>query len=601
MADRARLIQALQDADAAGDTEAAQAFADAIRQSEPAPQAAYKPRVLPLRRGPNGIEFTHSDLTEALTRGVTNPRDVLTGKIAPTMDNLKQAGMETAGVVTTGNIALPRAIMPAGSMTMNAVGPPIKRAAQGVATVAKAVAEPIANRFDIEGGTGKALLKRIMDQNPEMTPDEAISATELQLYRLGPQGNLADTGISTRNLARNMAQAPGQSGQRARNVLGDRDASEGSRMVESVQRNVSDAPFYDAAAEARKGRQQSGPVFKQAYDEHQNLSSDKLRLFIEQEPAVKKAMNIGLAMERTAASDAGEVFDPGSFGVITKFNEAGDPIIEQFQRTPLKLWHVTKRGIDSMLAKKKNALGKLDMTDPEVDSLVTLRKSIDSELKTRTGGEEGAYARANKMASESYKLEDALNSGRDFAKGDQEITEKMFKSFTPQEQDAYRAGVAREMTGMIRKSGQTPAAIRNAMRDTGVRDKLKVILPTETQFNRFIDDLEREAMFKETNRGIRNVSQTGSIAMEEGAIANDAIEASQRGTGIMMDLGRGNTAAALSKGVDWAFSQIRRLQMPMQMRDQLGRLLISNDPADKAEAIRRVRAAAARNDRPPGR
>lgn len=554
-----------------------------------------RPVLLPISKGPDGLGFGHSETTAAMQRGVENPGDILRGEILPTIPNLIKAANETTGVITTGGLATPSVLIPAGAKTMNAVEPPLKASAKAAGKAISTVAAPIIDRIDVEGGIGRSLLKRVMADNPGMSAEEAIMATELQLKRLGAPSMLADTGKASQKLARNMAAAPGETAQLAETNLAARQAAEKTATIDTVKRNISDRDFYDAAAEARKGRQASGPLFKEAYDAFPNVSNDKLRLFIQQEPAIRQAMNKGLALERTAASDAGEVFDPATFGVITKFNEAGDPIIEQFQATPLKLWHVTKRGLDAMLAKKKNALGKLDTTDPETDALLKLRKSLDRELKNITGGEEGAYAKANKMASESYKLEDALNAGRAFAKGDEELTEKMFKGLTPQEQDAYRVGVAREMVAMIRKtSGQlTPAQIMSAVLDeAGIRQKLKIIAPTEKQFNDFIGDLETRLAFRKTSQGVRNVSQTGSIAMEEGAIARDAMENAQRGAGVALDLGRGNVAGAGMRLVDWGLIQLGRMRMPQEMRDRIGRLLLSSDPADKEEALRLMRAVA---------
>lgn len=552
------------------------------------------PTLLPLRRGASGdIEFTTPQIVKDLWDGVEAPGKVLKGEIPPTTDALTRSAWQTVGAIETGAVGVPRALVPAGAHTMNAIGPPAKAAAKAVKEAATSVVEPIINRMDPEGAAARSLLRAIRANNPGMPDHEAIAATELQLKRLRPSGGiLADTGKGAQKLGRNMAQAPGETAQFSEGVLNARRAGEKTAVIESVKKNISNKDFYDAAAEASKGRKAAGPLFQEAYAAHPNVSNDHLRLMVQQDPAIREAMNKGLALERRASTEAGEEFKPETFGVITQFNEAGDPIITEMQQTPLKLWHATKRGLDVMLAKKKNALGKLDTTDPEVGSLVSLRKALDRELKTVTGGEQGTYARANRMAAESYKLEEALDAGRAFARGDEEITERTFRRLTPKEQQAYRTGVAREIVAMIRKtsSNLTPAQVMSAVQDeAGLAKKLAIIAPSKKQHTQFLQDLQNRLAFRETDRATRNVSQTASILQEEGAIAGDALDNARRAGGMAVDLGRGNVAGAAMRLIDWGADQMRRLKMPVETRNRIGKLLYSQAEADQDEALRLMR------------
>lgn len=558
----------------------------------------YQPSVLPLRRGADGsIEFTVPQVAKELWQGIKNPGDILSGKITPTMDNLKNAAIQTTGAITTGSIAAPRVIVPAGSAAMNAVGPPIKTGARALTkaagTVAETVAEPISARFNADNAVARSLLRQIKNQNPGLSDEEAITATELQLKRLGPDAVLADTGKGLQKLGRNMAQAPGETAQRAEDMLNSRRAGEKTAVIGSIKQNISNRDFYDSMAEARKARAKSGPVFQEAYRAYPNLTSDKLRLMADQDPIIKKAMEKGISLERTASTEAGEKFDPESFGVVLDFNEAGDPIITEIPKTPLKLWHATKRGLDTIISKRKNALGKIDKTDPETASLMSLRSALDRELKSLTGGDAGAYAKANRIAADTYRLEEALDSGRAFARGDEEITARLWTKMSPKEKDAYRTGVAREMVAMIRRnSGNlTPSQIMASVQDeAGIRQKLKIIAPSQKQFDSFMTDLERRLKFRETDRATRNVSQTGSILLEEGAVAGDALGAASKAGGIAVDLGRGNVAGAISRTVQWGAEQLRRLQMPQDARNRIGRMLYSQDPKDQQEALDLIRA-----------
>jgi hypothetical protein len=600
MADRARLIQALEDADAAGDTEAAQAFADALRGME-GEKKPRQPTLVPLKRVAPGegilgssIDFTTpsiiSEPIDAITSAMT---DVRAGDFDAMKGSVSRAGVEVAAGAT-GTALAARGARPgieAGSVAMNAMGPPAKKGAQAVTRAATSVIQPVIDRLDQTGAMGRILAKRLMQDNPGMTLEAAVAKAEADLAARGPQAVIADTGEAMSRLNRNLTQGPGETAQRAKDILGGRQAAEKTRMIESLRQNISDKDFYSAVSEAKAARKKSGPYFARAYAANQNVTSPKLEV-MKADPIVKKAMEKGIALERMGATEAGEVFEPKTFGVVADFNEAGDAIIKQMDATPLALWHQTKRGIDTLLRPYRNQLtGKLDEGNPEVAALVGIRKSLDTELKNLTGGAKGDYAQGNRIASEAYKLEDALDAGRAFARGDEEITEKVFNALSLREKDAYRAGVAREMVSMIRKntSDSTPAQIMAALKDeAGVRKKLRFVIKTDDQFNGLMKDIENNLRFRETNQKARGGSPTGSIAMEEGQLAADNFSAAG---GIVSDAARGNLPGATAKAVQYIGTQLSRLQVPQSARDRLGEMLLSQDPKVQQRAFELIRGA----------
>lgn len=560
--------------------------------TNPDPTTHYS-SIIPFARGASGnVRLAPPSFLQESVQAVQAPARVLKGEI-PESEIPGEARNMALTVAGAGNASsLARAPVEAGVMGMNMIGPPAKAAGKAVAKTATAIAQPIVDRMDIEGAVGRTLAKRMMQQNPGMTFDEAIAATEKSMAEQGPDAVLADTGETMTRLARNMAQGPGETAQRAKEVLGGRQSGEKTAVIDSIKRNVSDRDFYDVEAEAKRGRAKSGPLFKKAYEENPNTITPRLQVILDQEPVVKKAMEKGLSIERSEASSAGEKFSPETYGVVTQFNEAGDPIITQMNATPLKLWHATKRGIDSLIQQyPKTPAGKVDASNPEVGRLIGLRKSIDEDLKSATGGEDGAYARGNKIASEGYKLEEALNKGRAFVRGDEEITQKVFSALSPKEKDAYRAGVAREMISMIRKNPTdlTPSQIMAAIKDeAGIAKKLEIVLPTKEQHTRFMKDLENRVKFRETNRGARSVSQTGSIAMEEAQLAGDALHNAGQ---IVTETATKGVGAGVTQAVRWGINQLQKLQMPQAARDRIGKLLLSQDQAGKDEALRLIRQA----------
>jgi hypothetical protein len=542
----------------------------------------YYGTLMPVAREPSGAKRLGAPLVlQDLAKLIPIPGQIARGQIAPSPENLAPLGRDMALQFAGGGTSLSattRLGPPAGSLAMNALPPIAKAVTKGVT----AVAQPLIDRLDQEAAIARILAKRVMQQNPGLDLPKAIEATRARLAEFGPQGVLADTGESVRGLADNMVNNPGESATRAKAVLEPRAASEGSRMVRSVEKNVSPENFYDVKGANDATKKLAGPLYESAYSAHDNLTSDGLQLLLQQEPLVKQGLNKGIELQRIEASTARQKFEPDKYGVVVDFAADGAPVIKEINKTPLRLWHAAREGLDAMLeAYRDQTTGKLNL-DKRGLRIQDLRKSLSDEIKQLAGGAEGDFARADAIFADASKLNTALERGRAFVRGDEEITEKIFKAMPAKEQEAYRAGVAREMTGMIRKAGTTPKQLRDALKDTGIRDKLRAILPTEAQFNKFTADLEREATFKETN-AIRRNSKTFARQAED-ADANEGVAGQVVGAGV--DAMRGNTGGLVARAVGLAQSMLKRTQMPQGTRDKIGRLLLSQNPADQEEAFR---------------
>lgn len=574
--------QSAQPEPAPPEPQARQSFFDEM--DRPNPETNYG-IMFPVARDKDAPEkrFAPPIILQDAYRALNAPKRILTGEVPSTPDALMAEGRNVAGMVSSVGPALttiPKLAVPAGALTMNALtSKPVKAASRA----ASAIAQPIVDRFDQQGAMGRTLLKRVLQQNPGISPEEAIKLTEARMAELGPSAVLADTGESAQRLTRTMIQNPGESAPLAKDVLGRRQASEGTRTVESVRQNVSPKFFYDVEAAAKQSKKKAGPFYEKSYDENPNVSSLGMQLLLEQEPLVKQGINKGVELARIDASTARETFDPNRFGVVD-FNEAGEPVLGQV--TPLRLWHAAREGLDAMYQ------AEVDPITKEVTKLggriAGLRKSLDTEIKSLTGGDAGNFARADKIYADASKLQRALNDGRAFVKGDQELTEKHFASLSAKEKEAYRSGVAQEIIAMTRKMGSTPKQLIDSLKDeSGVRAKLKVILPTTKKFDAFVKDIEKEVTFRETNR-LRFGSQTFSLGQEDADTSAEVLgNMAQAGA----QLARGNPVGAVTTVLSRAASAMKGAQMPKDTRNKLGKLLLSQDPADHAKAFQLMRDA----------
>ena len=594
--------------------------------SRTGPNGEYIPRVLPVRRGLNGLEMVHSDLTRgvkdfagavvdnpggvakavgsAIWDVVDNPRKALTGELS--FDEMKRAGFDTAGMIATGGIATPNVLIPAGVAGMNAIGPPARAVGRGLSATGRAVVEPLVNRFgDMNSAIGRSLLRRVMQDNPGLSPDDAIAQVEAQLARMGAPSMIADTGKSSQKLARNMAQGSGETAQFAEKALGERSATQGTRLIGSVRENISPKNFHEEldAIELRQ-KEMAGPLYKESFDANRDMWSNEIGRILETK-AGREAFETARDRMSNRMKKLG-VPDEELTAQMKELVEAGkmDPVKGGVSNgLKLEFLDLIKQDLGDQEQRLKRAVIAGSAKKGQMVEVGDLRRDLTSELDrldvtakagpNSTKAEGGAYARARRVYSDEASLKDAMEQGRGFVKGDQEVTEKLFKGLTDGQKEAFRIGVAREMAGMISNTGMLPAALRNVLQDNTIKARLKFLTPDEQSFTKLIGDIEREVTFQKTSNAVRGGSPTGSIIMEEGQIAGDVLDNARRLGGAASDLMTGNKLGAIEKTANFLIGKLRQMQMPTEMRDKIGRLLISTDPQDKKEAIRLMRAAGA--------
>lgn len=516
-------------------------------------------------------------------------------------------GLTTVGMLPDAGwtaAALKAPVKDAATLSMNAIGPPAKKAAQATSRAITSVAQPIIDRIDVEGAIGRALAKRMMQQNPGMTFEQALAKTLADLAARGDVGVLADTGENMQRLTRNLTQGPGETAQRAKDVLGGRQASEKTRMISTLRENISPRLYYDVERETNRAMKQAAPFFKSAFRSNRSVSSpiiDKILLT----PAGRDAMafarqRVQNRMAKMAVPDK-ELTE--QLGELVARGEAAPMPGGVASGLKLETLDLIRQDLYDQMQLMKKKVAKGDARKGEYNEIKDLYSEfrqalIDADVTGRAGPNSrkaggGDYEKGLGAYAEGAKLQEALESGRAFIRGDPELLDEKFSALSPRQKDAYRAGVVQELVEMIGRdtSDSTPAQLMSALKaESSIRKKLQTITSTPGQFNNIMKDIENNLRFRETNRGARSVSQTGSIAMEEGQIAGDSLRAAG---GIAREVAQGNPLGAASRAVQWGMSQLQKIQMPQGTRDELGRLLLSQNPADKQRALDLINKARA--------
>jgi hypothetical protein len=149
------------------------------------------------------------------------------------------------------------------------------------------------------------------------------------------------------------------------------------------------------------------------------------------------------------------------------------------------------------------------------------------------------------------------------------------------EQEAYRIGAAREMIKNIRKNGTTPPILRNILKDTEVADKIKLFAPTPRQYQKFIQTLDKEARFSNTN-SLRAGSPTGLLKAE-----GDDMGAGL--SGMVLAGAVGNPTGAAISGISTALKWLRNSGISQPVRDRMGKMLLSQNPSEQRKVLDTIR------------
>lgn len=408
--------------------------------------------------------------------------------------------------------------------------------------------------------------------------------------RLGQGTNLVDLageqdpvsgvwlgGRNTRMLADNYANAPGRTQNLAERVLKPRPATAGTDIMGSVERNVSSQQFYPRLDQlgAQKAAD-AAPRYSALYERFPVMSSPHLA-DLAGDPVIQQAAKAG---ERSLRVDA--LTSRQSPGAQTKpvFDLDPDGNVLASGSWSMQQWDAVKKGLGRMINNTRDQSGRLPKTD-EVRDLVRLQSSLRDHLDDMTTVEgKSMYADAREAWAGPSALEDAMWQGRDFLRGDREVTAREFKKLGGDEQQAFMDGLAREIQGAIETTGTIPAKFKNILNaENGTRKLLKEILPAD-KFNAFMNDLagvSRKLQAtniiggSDTQRRLANAENVGS---DLGGIVIDAAQGNVPGAARGIVRSAGNFLRTPSRGV----------------RDEAGGLLLDPNRVDEAINLLNTRA-----------
>ncbi len=373
---------------------------------------------------------------------------------------------------------------------------------------------------------------------------------------------LADVGgPSVQRLGRAARSVPGEGSSMIDEFLDVRQLEQGERITNEIRRVISgeDAtsaieriglqrsnqarPLYEEAfaappiERARLGDLPNRPRFRQGYD-----------------AARRMLANEGVDIP-PLADELPDAFDTRTLDYV---KEGIDELLDAQPVSPLT-GRPTGREARRLMQFKTELVGAIDSVNP-------------------------AYRQARSVFADHSGMLDALEDGRRFMRGDEELVERQFRDLSAAEQDAFRIGVGQETRNIVANVSDTADARRRIFGTRGRRQRLRFILGDDgfREFEAFMAN--EEAMFR-----TRSFTMGGSQTVDKALEAAEGAEVVDFAARVMGAIRQGGLTAGAAEVARTAGRRGGGLNE--ETAAQIARMLFSDDQALNAATARALSQA----------
>jgi len=394
------------------------------------------------------------------------------------------------------------------------------------------------------------------------TPDQIIA----RMSKLGDDAILAESaGYNTRDLLDTMATLPGRTKNYTEDLIRQRQAQRGGRLVTSAQQQLSPtgARLADSVESLLTKRDvEATPLYNQLKTVTVTLDDDLKQIL----DAANKLGAFGRAEK--ISTGLREPF------TLKDFKKATDASMTDLDKV--------KRGIDDILSSKAatNERGEINEFGRSVVKLKQdlLKRLDDATVDQDTGT--SLYKNARNAYAGPSALISAAELGRTVLNKPASTIKALVKDMSDSELESFRVGAyegLRDLAGT--QSGQT--RLLNMWKEPSTQERLKEIFPSERAFRVFASDVAAEARKKEIQSVGRGSSTAGREArMEDVGLETLKDTANLAAAAKTMDVG---------SLVNMLSNTMKRTSVPEPVRDEIGRILMSRaTSADEVKILRNV-------------
>jgi hypothetical protein len=188
---------------------------------------------------------------------------------------------------------------------------------------------------------------------------------------------------------------------------------------------------------------------------------------------------------------------------------------------PFAVLDQAKKELDAMARYASTPAGGAEIGD--VGAVRDLTRDYLRALDARIPG----YADARATSAEPIPLQDALEAGRAFLRGDSDAPLAAVGQMNPQERQMFQLGAARELQHKLSKVRDSNDRARLFENDD-MRQRLRAIFPERQQLDRFLRAVEEESMMNRTRneaiKGSPTAKNLGEDSRSMGEAASTAID-----------------------------------------------------------------------------
>lgn len=293
-------------------------------------------------------------------------------------------------------------------------------------------------------------------------------------------------GENTRRLADLVAQYPGAT-QAARELVETRSAGAPERIITDFRQAFQvKADAFDLADDIVKARDAaSRPLYQQAYREGGVIDDPRIMDFMKI-PQFKDAYG---RAKRIAALDGIELpEDPTKMGQVGGFD--------------LMTLDYIKRGLDDVLFTGKQPGSGIGKTE-----LGKLKQKRNEFVGIVDEAGPASYKAARQAFAGPTEVLDAIEQGKKFTQLDPRELNKIYSGLSQAEKDGFRVGVYDSIKTNIEKGADGTDVLRRVWSSNQKRSQLQVLLG-EDAFRDLSNQLAREKVIRQTDVGMMGGSQT---------------------------------------------------------------------------------------------
>lgn len=358
----------------------------------------------------------------------------------------------------------------------------------------------------------------------------------------------------TEKLAEDVISRPSPNQSAARQVVETQRQGAKDVALDALSSNMDDIGRYGEEVAGIKQRLQD--IGEQQY---QKIVRPDVRV---KKDAIIRRDQFGV---RTNTPQANAIFEDATVQQAIKRVEA-DPALgfNPAERDSLPYLHKLQSIIGQEAQGLRGALEPALRDKARAQGLETARRKVIGAIEEI----EPKYAAARKDFADASELENAMQSGREFMRGeaDEVITE--FKDLPKQAQDLFRLSAAKELGIKIEKQGFATTANKiMAGGDKDLQRRLKAIFPDEKSFSQFVDRVKAEKPRFDTATRVLNANRAQG---QQGDVLDTALTASNNGvSGVLRNVLGG-------------------VRLPEKYTSQLAEDLTQSTAAGKQELIDRL-------------